>query len=205
VTKPFLVVPIVEGQGEVAALPVLLRRLTLRIDGDRWADVRTPIRVGRGSIIKAGGLERYVDLASRTALGGGSVLLVLDADDDCPATLGPVLLARAQAVRPDVPKAVVLANREYEAWFLASATSLQGVRGLPQDLEAPPDPEGIRDAKGWLKQRRTDGLSYSPSIDQPAISAVFDLEAARSGSASFDKLWRDVERLMTETLPTGTA
>src|SRR5207245_1427147 len=33
-----------------------------------------------------------------------------DSDDDCPATLGPSLLARAYTIRPDVPIGVVIAK-----------------------------------------------------------------------------------------------
>ena len=88
----------------------------------------------------------------------------------------------------------MLAKAEYEAWFLAAAASIAGQRGLPEDLMPPADPEGIRGAKGWLKERRTDGLSYGETIDQPALTAVFDLDQARAGAPSFDKLWREVQR-----------
>jgi hypothetical protein len=66
----------------------------------------------------------------------------------------------------------------------------------PSDLEPPPDPEAVRDAKGWLKARRTDGLGYAPKRDQPALAQQFDLELARASSPSFAKLWRDLERLL---------
>src|SRR2546426_7135782 len=46
-----------------------------------------------------------------------------------------------------VPCAVVLAHREYEAWFLASLESLRGRRGIRGDAEAHPDPEEPRDRK----------------------------------------------------------
>jgi hypothetical protein len=46
VTNPFTVAAIVEGHGKVEALPVLLRRLVMAIDPNRYADVRKPIRVG---------------------------------------------------------------------------------------------------------------------------------------------------------------
>lgn len=199
-TSPFIVAPVVEGQGEVAALPVLLRRLAARIDPNRGVEVRPPVRSHRSKMAKPAEAERYLELAiAKLADSGGAVLVLLDADDDCAATLGPELLAACKAIRTDVPVSVVLAVAEFEAWFIASADSLRGRRGLSTDLEAPENPEAIRDAKGWLRTRRTDGLGYSPTLDQPALTALFDLDAARAGSASFDKLWRDTERLMTET------
>jgi hypothetical protein len=92
--------------------------------------------------------------------------VLLDADDDCPAELGSSLLARARSARPDKPVAEVLPKQEFEAWFLAAAASLGGRCGLPDGLTTPDDPEGIRDAKGWLTERRIDSLRYSPTADQ---------------------------------------
>jgi hypothetical protein len=91
-----------------------------------------------------------------------------------------------------------LAKREFEAWFLAAAPSLQGRRGLSANLALPDDPEQPRDCKGWLSRHRTDGRSYKPTADQAALAAVFDLLLARANSPSFDKLWRDVARLVDE-------
>lgn len=198
-TAPFILTSVVEGQGEVHALPVLLRRLVLAIDAERWADIRQPIRVNRGTMLKPGQLERYVELAARKHAGSGAVLVLLDEDDDCAATLGPQLQKRAEGQRPDCALAVVVAVKEFEAWFLAAARSLAGQRGLPDDLKPPTGPEGIRDAKGWLRAQRTDGLAYAPTVDQAALAAVVDIEAARAGARSFDKLWREIERLLRET------
>ena len=193
-----MLVPIVEGDGEVQAFPVLLRRLASAIAPERAVDVTRPIRVHRSKVVKVEELERYVELATQQHGGEGAVIVLLDADDDCAADLGPALLARAEAVRPGSPVAVVVAVKEYEAWFLAAASSLRGQRGLPEDLDPSKDPEAVRDAKGWLQSRRTDGLAYSPTIDQPALSAVVDLDTARAGSPSFDKLWRELEKLLLE-------
>jgi hypothetical protein len=71
-------------------------------------------------------------------------LVLLDADDDCPAELGPKIQDRARQVVPHRSVSVVLANREYEAWFLAAAGSLHGQRGFA--FECPPgfEPERLR-------------------------------------------------------------
>jgi hypothetical protein len=86
---------------------------------------------------------------------------------------------------------------EFEAWFLAAATSLAGQRGLRADLVPPPEPEAKRGAKEWLAANRTDGYAYSETTDQAALAAVFDLDQARRAD-SFDKCFRDVERLLRE-------
>jgi hypothetical protein len=112
-----------------------------------------------------------------------------------PAEKGPEILARAVKARPDRQVRVVLAKREFEAWFLAAARSIAGERGLVADLVPPPDPEGVGDAKGWLRRHSDPGRTYRETIDQPALVELFDLDAARAAN-SFDKLWRDVIGLL---------
>lgn len=183
---------IVEGHGEIEAIPVTIRRIANLVAPKLALKIHEPFRVPRNRLVKPDELERSVELAARRAGRNGAILIVLDGDDDCPAALGPELLARAQKARSDIPIRVVLAKREFEAWFLASAESLRGRRGLASDLEAPSDPEAIRGAKEWLTARMGPGQRYVETLDQPALAAVFDLERARRGAPSFDKLFRDV-------------
>ncbi len=197
-TERVSIASVVEGEGEIAALPVVLRRLMF--DMQIWnADIQRPFLVDRGKLVKRGGLEAAVESLARrlppTAPGG--ILVVIDADDDCPASLGPELLQRAEVVRPDRRIAVVLANREFEAWFLAAAPSLRGRAGLSGDLTIPEDCEQPRDCKGWLSHRRNDGGSYRPRVDQAALADAFDMGMARVNAPSFDKFCRDVNYLVT--------
>lgn len=189
---------VVEGQGEVAALPVLLRRIAAELAPDVWLDLPRPHRVGRGVLVGSGGLEAVMAVVAEQVGPGDGIIVLVDADDDCPAVLGPTLLGRSRASRPDRRICVVLANREFEAWFLAAAPSLAGRRGLRPDLVAPADAEKPRDCKGWLSAHRTDGRTYKPASDQAALAAAVDLRMARENSPSFDKLWRDMERLLTK-------
>jgi hypothetical protein len=182
-----LFVPIVEGQGEVQAVPSLLNRLADAAGASSAVHVNHPIRVKASSFLHdAGYFARYVAMAAaKAAQSRGHVLILLDCDDDCPATLGPELLERARAVRPDVSMSVCLAYREYETWFIAAAESLRGKFGLPTDLSAPADAERTRDAKGWLSARM--GRSYDPIVDQLDFTRAFDLAQARS-NRSFGRL-----------------
>jgi hypothetical protein len=184
---------VVEGHGEVAALPILLRRIAARQAPNEYVECPRPIRVPRGRLLKADELERAVTLAVRSIAPVGSVLLLLDADDDCPAELGPRLLERIASVRAGVGVSAVLAKTEFEAWFIAAVRSLRGYRGLPEDIEPPPEPESIRGAKEWLSQHQRH--RYSETLDQPAFAERMDLDLARS-TRSFEKLWRDVGRLL---------
>ncbi len=186
---------IVEGHGDVKAVPILLRRIARQLCSGSIPNILRPIRVGRYKIVKSGELERATELAARQTGTRGCILILLDADDACPAELGPELLARAVATRPDRDIRVVIAKSEYEAWFLAAAHSIVGHRGIRPLSDRPPDPESIRDAKGWLTAHLPSGQSYRETLDQPALSEIFDLDAARK-APSFDKLWRDVSWLL---------
>jgi hypothetical protein len=187
---------VVEGEGDELALPILVRRIAAEITPPIYPHVLKPLRVPRGRIIMTGGLERYIELAARQVGDGGAILVMIDSDDDCPATLGPNLLTRAVAQRRDVPISVVLAHREFESWFLAAAESLQGKRQLPDDLTSPVDVDSIRGAKGWI-ERQMASRRYRELEDQPALAHLFDLSLARSRSDSFDKCYRDVVRILT--------
>jgi Domain of unknown function (DUF4276) len=182
---------LVEGHGERFAAPILVRRIAESLG--LACVIRSVLRQPRSALLKKGELERAVTLLGNKVGSGGAILTLIDADDDPACLLGPDLLSRAQAARPDCRVGVVLAVREYEAWFLAAAESLRSRRGLPGDLEVLSSPEDIRDAKGWLDVRMPRG--YSPTTDQPALTGLFDIEQARR-ARSFMKLVRDLTRLL---------
>lgn len=188
---------IVEGHGEMEAVPILIRRLAARHYPELTTVIPKPFRIPRNKVFKAGELERAVELAVRSIGGQGAIFIILDSDDDCPAELGPALLRRVSQVFRHVPIAVVLAKHEFEAWFLAAAASLRGKRGLRSNIDPPNDPEAIRGAKEWLHDRMQSGKTYRSKRDQPAFTALFDLEQARQVD-SFDKCYRDIVRLLEE-------
>lgn len=194
---------IVEGHGEVESVPILIRRLAAELCPQDIPTVKPVLRVPRSRLVKQGELERAVELAARKMEGPGAILLLLDAEDDCPALLGPQLLARARVCRSDRNPVVVLAKYEFESWFLAAAESLRGFRGLPEDLQAPDRPEEIRGAKEWLDRCMPPHVRYTETLDQPAFSARFDLWAARRAD-SFDKCWRELTGLLLGQAAKGT-
>jgi Domain of unknown function (DUF4276) len=188
---------VVEGQGDERAVPILVRRVAAALDPMLGVSIVLMVRRPKSKLLRPPGLEDAVELAARATGQGGAILVLLDSDDDCPAELGPRLLERARAQRGDRSLAVVLAKREFEAWFLADAESLRGQQGLPGDLQAPPDAEAISDAKGWLSDRMPRGETYVETRHQPAFAASLDLDRARRAD-SFDKCYRDLARLLTE-------
>ena len=55
----------------------------------------------------------------------------------------------------------------------------------------------MQGAKEWLADRMTGDRHYVETLDQAALAAVFDLAATRRAD-SFDKCWRETNRLITE-------
>jgi hypothetical protein len=84
---------VVEGHGEVEALPTLIRRIADSVGYVGDLRVNPPIRVKSGSFLKDEDyFRKYVALAAAKAVThGGSLLILLDCEDDCPGTLGPAL------------------------------------------------------------------------------------------------------------------
>src|SRR3989304_4009532 len=136
------IVPIVEGVAEVESIPVLFRRI-LAHQNVHDVSIARPFRVKRNRVVHPQELERAVTLAARDRANAAGVIVVLDSDDDCPARLGPDLLARARTAT-NLPVAIVLAQKELECWFLGATESLRGKGGIREDSVAPENPESIR-------------------------------------------------------------
>lgn len=178
--------PIVEGHGDVAAVPVLLRRFVEV--AEVWSvSIGRPIRQPRSRLVEEAGVKRAVQLA-RVQPNCGAVLMLFDGNSDCPAKLGPTIHTWASEAAGGLPCGVVLAHREYEAWFLAAVESLRGHRGIRTDAEHHSDPEYPRGAKEQLELRMDPGATYLETSDQAALSAKFSLSSAYRGSRSFRKL-----------------
>lgn len=186
---------VIEGKGEVGAIPLLIRRICNEVFGAFAVKTARPVRITRSKLVRAGELERAIRLAQTANQAQGPVLVVLDADEDCPAKLGPSLKSRALGIAQPHGVSIVIPKYEFEAWFLTAAKSLSGMRGLREGLLPPPDPEAVRGAKEWLSRNMVPERRYSPSIDQAALVACMDLTAARS-CKSFDRLCREIKRLL---------
>ena len=188
-----MIFSVVEGHGEVKTVLLLLRRIAL--ENNKSILAPEAMRVPKGRM--KDDLGRILNLANiefQTRNVTGAVVIVLDADDDCPAELGTLLRENARQARDDIPVVIAVANREFEAWYLAGIQSLQGKHGLPSKIEPPKNPESIRDAKGWLRQQMG---SYSPTIHQEKLAAVLDLQSARQ-SQSFARFYDRVSQLIQQ-------
>jgi hypothetical protein len=130
--------------------------------------------------------------------GADFVIVLFDADDDCPARMAPRLLQWAQDVRAE-RCAVVMACREYEAWFLAGVESLRGRAAIRPDATFADDPEGPRGAKEALESLMESGANYVPTADQAKLSALVDVRTVFARSRSFRHLVNSLEPVVRDS------
>lgn len=187
---------VVEGYGEIEALPTLLRRLSATA-GNYDLRYALPIRQNSSKLMTTEGIARAVELALQTD-DVAAILIVFDGDLDlergediytcfCPKTDLPALRSAAQAAARGVPCEVVVAVKEFEAWFLAGIEGLALVGKTAPDAQCPTNFEVSRSPKALVRDSLLTG-NYNERTDQPALAAVFDIERAHQRSRSFRKL-----------------
>lgn len=192
--------PVVEGHGEERSVRILLERIWHELLGGEYVEVMKPVRQPRDKLVNDREvLLSAIDLADinlkyRSVSGTASpavILVLLDAHGDLPCELGPRLQAVVADERPHLDVACVVANLEYETWFVAAAESLTGFLEL-EPGEVPDEPEVSRSQKAWVEARFR-GTKYSERLDQPRMTAAMDIALCRRRSPSFDKLCRELE------------
>jgi len=188
--------PIVEGYGEVQAVPVLIRRLLTEANCF-VVNVGRPIRRSQSQFHSQEGVRVAVKVALRQPDCSG-ILLLLDGEDDCPKELAEDIRGWAFEAAGRVPCDVIVAYREYETWFLAAIESLAGKYGIRNGAAAPADPESRRDSKAALEEFMPDYRAYSETGDQPGMSAEFDMKLAFRRNRSFRKLVTAVGKMLTQ-------
>ena len=187
---------IVEGDGEVTAFPILLDRLIGEL-GCYEAVGYSPFLEKRTGIVNEAKFKRAVQVVSDRS-GTSAIIILFDADDDCARDLIPQMIRWAQETVSALPCAVIMARREYEAWFLAAIESLRGQRRIRDNAQYDRNPEVVRGAKGVVSRFMPPNKPYSETSDQVALSAVFDLGQAYHGTSSFRKMVKEVCRLLEE-------
>jgi hypothetical protein len=201
-----VVAPIVEGQMEQGCLERLLQRIwqQLLLSSERLQVVR-PIRGQRDALIHPNGLalttkveEAAIEirrLTRKNAQARSLILILLDAEHDCPKELGLRLLQTAQTARADMDIGCALARRMFENWIVAGATTLGGIQGLPADLHPPSDPEN-RSGWKWLDEQirsQNQKRKYDKTADSQKLVAKMDLERCLAMSRSFRKLYKELK------------
>lgn len=196
--RPPNIAAIVEGDGDVKAVPGLLRRILgerlLRYD----IQATNPKQAhGKPNLLKK--FEQFLQYA--VIDNCDAILVILDADEQCPVSEARTLATRAAALNLRVPVAIVYAKSEYETWFIASLSECTGADirarlGIPDTEHAPDNLESIRGAKGWLNERMPGDRAYKETEDQGPLTYHIDLELAHLRSRSFRRLCHAVDELV---------
>ena len=196
--RPPNIAAIVEGDGDVAAVPSLLRRIL----GERL--FRYDIQAakpkpahGKPNLLKK--LEQFLQYAIIDNCD--AILVILDADEECPLNEARTLATRAAALNLTVPVAIVYAKSEYETWFIASLSECTGAAirarlGISDTEHAPDNLENIRGAKGWLNERMPGDRAYKETEDQGPLTHHIDLDLTHLRSRSFRRLCHAVDELV---------
>ncbi len=103
---------IVEGHGEVKAVPRLIGRIAAEVAPGITVILHPVFRIPASRLLMEGELERQVERIAREMGGRGGILILIDCDRDggCPAREGPALVHRARGARSDMEVSVVLAR-----------------------------------------------------------------------------------------------
>jgi hypothetical protein len=212
-------VPIVEGQTEVGCIERLLHRVwsELLVASDRL-QVLPASRGKRDALINpdhpdftAKIEEAYAKLARRlrhdsSSQGRGMLLLLLDAEKDCPAELAPRLVDAATRIRSDASIACVMPKQMLENWIVAGASTLAGVNDLPDPL---PVRDKFEDRSGaaWLEAQlrsKSKARKYKKPDDAEVFVRAMALQECRDNAPSFDKFCRELEaQLLPPLQPPG--
>jgi len=192
------ILPIVEGQSEVISMPILIRRILAQIECYSLGVVK-PYRVKRNKVIREEQLENVVKIGLNDREDICAIMVILDADDDCPHELSPALLNRLKKVT-DLPVSVIIAKNELECWFLGAKESLRGIRGIKTDAISPQNPEDIN-GKGGIKRNLIIGGYYNEVDDQPAFADRFDINQAALKCPSLNRFINKLHSLAAECAP----
>lgn len=189
---------VVEGRGDQDAVPVLIAKLAGMHRIVSLPDIpKGGVAAIQLHLDMARGQERLQELCEsyRVRPGVTALLVTQDSEDACPRDVAPEIAGWVRLLQLPFPVAVVLFYREYETLFLAASHTLQGrtlrgpvVRaGLPAGAIFAGDPEGPRDAKGWVGRQL--GRRYLETIDQSAFTRTLDLaDEGLSRLSSFRRL-----------------
>ena len=187
------IVPIVEGPGDERALPVLLRNVFSELHS-RF-DLSFPVVKSNGRQKLEREFGKFLQYAANRPDCEG-ILVVLDADNDCPVEVASALKSKADSSGISHPIQIVCAHRSYESWFLASIETIRGTGGISDSASIEGRVEDIANPKAWLTDQMPRGRRYKETTDQPALSSRISIELAYANSRSFRQLCIAVKRLI---------
>lgn len=187
--------PIVEGHGDIQAVPVLIRRI-LQHHNIFDVEVLNPHKRGDLSKIKAN-FDNCFKMAIKEK---AAIIWIIDFDCatcDCVASESSQLYQRANAIYAGWPFRVAFMVKEFETLFLSEPDATRSIlKEIPKATTFPENPEAIRGAKEWLSKAMPSGYAYKETVHQVKLSAVIDLDCLRESSASYRHLEKSILSLV---------
>ncbi len=185
---------IVEGEGEVNAIPNLCARVLAHLGVAGWVVDPEPIRRKRSARVDArlpkprrpcreNEIIKAMTLALRRPRPANAVLLLCDEDEDCAAVWGPDATRTMNRLGAGI---AVMAVHEYESWLLLNRSD-EELRAAGVAV-----PVTGRGAKSAMRKLVPD---YSPTIHQLQGTRHINIAFLRERSPSFDKLVRSIAAL----------
>lgn len=191
---------VVEGEADVLAAPLLVRRVLHEVIKQFGWEVFTQRRKDIEHLRSRDwyNFNRYLKAAYNE---GAPILWMLDADDGCPVDLARQFYSMAAATPVRQPLAFAFWHREYETMFLHSPSAIQSKYALDKCPAPPVPPEKCRGAKEWISKQLPAGLTYKERVDQPALSSVVDLSLLRANYKSYAHFERCILWLTSQLSP----
>lgn len=188
--------PVVEGAGDVEAMPILLRRLLIERHRIYDVEVLRPYRYGELARMSKN-FDRNIRAVAKE---NAPILWTADCDDDCPVDWVSHFEQNLPAGFP-VPIRFALFVREFESMFLAEHQCL--ITRLALDPRTPRlgNPETHRDAKGEITRMMPAGAAYKEMVNQPSLTAAMDLSVAIGSSRSLRHLESALLSLVRPNVP----
>ena len=197
------IVPVVEGAGDVAAFPELLTRILL----EKYNRTDVIVAHGKSNVVSTNGrtnlenkLEKFLQHARNKPKCDG-ILVLSDADDDCPVDESRHLSQRCEPFRSICPVEVVYAHRQYESWFLVCLDTIRGQGLIPDTASISVPVESTNNPKQWLTDQMPPGRAYKGTTHQASLSGLIDIDLAYHNSRSFRRLCHALEQLL-DAMPT---
>jgi hypothetical protein len=223
--KPKRLVIFVEGKGDVAAIPLLAKRVVKDVgaqdavfvdpDAFRVRSVATLVKSDCKDF------RRWLNAAARTRPDLGGVLIVLDGDCSqvpstwakycsktgttsfCTHRVAAVLGedSRASRAGEQFSLATVFVMLEFEAWLLAGLESLRGKplaanRGfVPNDAAYPKKDVDIERIRDAAGELRRIVRPYSKTLDQAVLANSVDLQVVRERCRAFRRFSSAIQQI----------
>ena len=188
--------PIVEGDGDKMAVPLLLRRMLAERHGIHNCKILKPHVRGDLPTVRKNFENNFKAALKENA----AILWILDFDcDDCKCVKkeADALLARANEIHPKWPIEIAFMVQEYETLFLSDKIATRSVlKSIPADIDFPADPESIRGAKEWLSRAMPKGVTYKETIHQAKNTSALNFDHLLNHSPSFIHLDRALTRII---------